>query len=78
MNVREASKLAGFVIGLDRLAHCASPIPLSVKDGVYAVDLHLVHCFRHVYITQYSQRAALDAVNTVWADYCETLMGATS
>ena len=75
MTARQAAKLAGFIIDLDRDAHCAAARPLTnAASDDWVVDLHLTQSPRHAYVRQYSQRAALDAVSTVWADYAEDLV----
>jgi len=77
MTARQAAKLAGFIIDLDPGAHCAAARPLTVGAADdWVVDLHLTQSPRHAWVRQYSQRAALDAVNTVWADYAEDLIKA--
>ena len=74
MTAREGNKLAGFVIAQDRGAFCASVLPVEKGPAGYCVDVHLIHYYRHVYIWQYSQRAALDAIQTLWSNYADALI----
>ena len=74
MTAREGNKLAGFVIAQDRGAFCASVLPVEKGPSGYCVDVHLTHYYRHAYIWKYSQRAALDAIQTLWGNYADDVI----